>query len=279
MPSEELTVQKSDGKLIFIDAGGYQTRNVSTIWCIQQADKIYNWKDFPKITIKTGDFISGDSEKLLRERIYGYSSASNNSYNNLIPDFNFHYWPQVGFDDYEKITHELAQIGTTECEIKKAGWVGCLQTSHKRVILHNIGQKNQNIMDIIGMNWTSASNNNQIQKSTIYISLHELIQKYALLIDVEGYGYSGRFKYLLWSRRPVIFVKRKFNEYWFKELKEWIHYIPCNEDLSNIVDIINWSLDNYDEAMQIAENAYEFAKIHLTRNASYIRWNEIITLL
>ena len=30
---------------------GFETRNHSTVWCINQADKIYNWQDFDNITI------------------------------------------------------------------------------------------------------------------------------------------------------------------------------------------------------------------------------------
>ena len=37
---------KKQGNLIFNDLGGYETRNTSTMWCIEQADKIYNWNDF-----------------------------------------------------------------------------------------------------------------------------------------------------------------------------------------------------------------------------------------
>lgn len=40
------TVKKLNSKLIFVNKGGYQTRNESTMWCIEQANRIYNWKDF-----------------------------------------------------------------------------------------------------------------------------------------------------------------------------------------------------------------------------------------
>ena len=36
---------KIDGKLNFNDLGGYETRNPSTIWCIQKADEKYNLND------------------------------------------------------------------------------------------------------------------------------------------------------------------------------------------------------------------------------------------
>jgi len=48
-------VSKINGELCFKDFGGFETRNSSTIWCIQNADKIYNWDNFTELTIHTGD--------------------------------------------------------------------------------------------------------------------------------------------------------------------------------------------------------------------------------
>jgi hypothetical protein len=39
-------------------------------------------------------------------------------------------------------------------------------------------------------------------KGTNYISTDQLVSKYSILIDIEGTGYSGRLKHLLWSHRP-----------------------------------------------------------------------------
>ena len=89
-----ILVKKENGNLIFNDFGGYESRNSSTIWCIQEADKIYNWNDFKEIKIKTGDY---------EDNINDYTYSKRNNYNNLIPDFNFHSWPQVGIINYDNI--------------------------------------------------------------------------------------------------------------------------------------------------------------------------------
>ena len=49
-------VSKINRKLIFKDLGGYESRNPSTIWCIQKADEKYNWNDFNEIIIHTEDY-------------------------------------------------------------------------------------------------------------------------------------------------------------------------------------------------------------------------------
>jgi glycosyltransferase involved in cell wall biosynthesis len=103
-----------------------------------------------------------------------------------------------------------------------------------------------------------------------------LVKKYSFLIDVEGYGYSGRLKYLLWSQRPVLLIDRPYKEYFFQHLKEWEHYIPVKRDLSDLVEKMKWCFSNTEKATQIAQNALEFSKKHLTREACYAKWNDLI---
>ena len=110
-----------------------------------------------------------------------------------------------------------------------------------------------------------------------YISLPDLVEKYSVLIDIEGRGYSGRLKYLLWSHRPIIIIDRPHKEFFFKDLIEWEHYIPVKRDLTDLLDNVKWCINNHDKAKIIAENAYIFSKKNLTREACFEHWNEIIT--
>jgi hypothetical protein len=98
-------------------------------------------------------------------------------------------------------------------------------------------------------------------------------------MDIEGNGYSGRLKHLLWSHRPLLIVDRPYKEFFFEFLKEWEHYIPVKRDLSDLVEKTQWCFNHYDKALQIAENAYHFSKKYLTRDACYDKWNNIISKL
>jgi len=86
-------------------------------------------------------------------------------------------------------------------------------------------------------------------------------------------------KYFLWSNRPVLLVDRPYKEYFFEHLKEWEHYIPVKRNLSDLMPKIVWCFKNPEKAKEIAANALEFSKTHLTREACYSRWNEIIVNL
>jgi hypothetical protein len=260
------SISKINGHLNFKDFGGYETRNISTFWCVQKANEKYNWNDFNEIKIHTEDVENNNNN---------YSYSKNNNYNKLIPDFNFHSWPQVGINDYEIFVKEIDNAGLNNYEINKVGWIGNKNTNYMRNKLLEIGNNNKNLFDIFHMEWLHSGNT--FLNSTKYISTPELVKKYSILIDIEGNGYSGRLKHLLWSHRPLLLVDRPHKEYFFEYLKEWEHYIPVKRDLSDLIEKTKWCLDNYHKALQIAENAFEFSKIHLTRDACYEKWNNIIT--
>jgi hypothetical protein len=261
-----LSVKKERGRLVFRDFGGYETRNPSTIWCIKQADEIYHWKDFPEITIYTGD---------KSESCTDYTYSKMNSYNNLVPDFNFHSWKQVGISNYSITVDQIDASGQTPYKISKVGWIGNTGTHPLRKKLLEIGMSRPDLFDIMDMKWLPSTNTTL--QSTTYLSLSELVSTYQMLIDIEGVGYSGRVKYLLWSHRPLLLVNRPHKEFFFQYLTPWVHYIPVKRNLSDLIRKTEWCINNYERSLQIAENAFQFSKTYLTRQACYKQWDNIIS--
>jgi hypothetical protein len=61
---------------------------------------------------------------------------------------------------------------------------------------------------------------------------------------------------------------------WFSSFAiPYVHYIPVNYDLSNLIELIEWVQENDEEASQIAKNALEFAKEYFSAEfqQKYIR--------
>ena len=125
------------------------------------------------------------------------------------------------------------------------------------------------------MQWIRSNPSKLI--GTTYLSMPELVKRYSILIDVEGGGWSARLKFMLWSHRPLMLVDRPHKEYFFEHLVPWVHYIPVKRDMSDLVEKTQWCFDNYGKALAIAENAYNFSKQHLTREACYAQWNKVVT--
>lgn len=260
------TVKKSDGKLIFTDNGGYESRNPSTIWCIRQADAVYKWPDFKELKIVTNDHEKSDEE---------YTYSKQNSFNRMIPDFTFHAWPETGLKDYNTFINDIASAGLQPAAKNCVGWIGNPNTNFRRKILWQIGQAHPDMFDIIAMGWAGGLNGQQLNSSK-YISTPDLVKTYSVLIDIEGTGFSARLKHLLWSHRPVLLVDRPHKEYFYPFLKKWVHYIPIKRDLSDLVELTRWTLENYKKACIIAQNAYEFSQKYLTREACYKQWDAVI---
>jgi len=151
-------VSKINGKLNFNDLGGYETRNPSTFWCIQKADEKYNWNDFNEIEINTDDDYYGD----------GFSYIKNCT-KNLVPDFVFHSWPQVGINDYEQFVTEIDNAGLNKYEINKVGWIGNKNTNIMRSKLLDIANNNKELFDISDMYWIHSGNTKLNSSKYIYI--------------------------------------------------------------------------------------------------------------
>jgi len=260
-------VSKIGGHLVYDDKGGYETRNPSTFWCIQKADEIYQWPDFPALEISTGDYEESDNE---------YSYSKRNGYHCLVPDFNFHAWPQVGIDDYEETVQEIVRAGCMDAIENRVGWMGSLNAIRLRWMMMQIGIAHPNLFAMKDVKWKKEPGLVALQ-SPQYLSLPDLVSRFSVLVDIEGNGYSGRLKYLLWSRRPVLLVDRPHKEYFFQDLQPWQHYVPVHRDLSDLVQKAEWCLANQEEAKQIAENAYLFSQTNLTRTACFEQWNRIIS--
>ena len=271
--NESFIVYKKNGFLNFIDNGGNQTRNESVIWNIIEADKIYNWCDFSKIKINTHDFLCPENEC----SFIGNYKNNNSGINNIIPDFVFHKWTEVGVDNYKTFTEKIDKAGRNKSTSDKLGWIGNLNTYITRKKLYQIGQDNESIMEIISMEWIENNNKGKLLKATTYMSMIELVSKYKYLIDIRGFGnYSARLKILLWSHRPILIVEREGKEFFEFNLIPWTHFIPVKADLSDIIEKLNWCIKNENYANKIAENAYQFSIKNLTQTACFSRWNDVI---
>jgi len=267
------TVKKENGKLIFVFEHNrpvdiYCCRFTQTKWCIEEANKIYNWNDFPETFVSVCDV-----EKTQEE----YTYSKHNSLVRLVPCFTFHSWPEVGIDDYTETVRQISEEGLKDFEVNKVGWIGAMSHANRNRLVE-IGRFNPNLFEIIDMSW--ISNNGMVKHGyTKYMTLPQLVKRYSVVIDIEGSGYSARTKFLLWSHRPLLLVDRPHKEYFYEFLKEWEHYIPVKRDMSDLVEKAQWCINNYSEACSIAENAYKFSQKYLTREYCFAQWNKTISCL
>lgn len=181
-----------------------------------------------------------------------------------VPDWTFWHWPSSEVEDSVETFKRIAEAGESKHEVDKVAWFGNTLSAgpevpehrtRKRLVNH-FGKQHPFRFDFQHAGRGGGSNK--------YISMPDLTRKYRWLLDIGGAGYSGRTKFLLFSRRPLLMVERRYIEYFSEELKPWEHYVPVKENLSDLVEKHEWLKNNDEEALRIAERAKDYALKNFT---------------
>jgi hypothetical protein len=90
---------------------------------------------------------------------------------------------------------------------------------------------------------------------------------YKYLINVDGHVSAYRLSLELSFGCCLLIVKSKYKMWFTDMLKEYIHYVPVNEDLSNLIQQIKWCRDNDEKCKQISINALEFSKKYISKGS------------
>lgn len=237
-------------------------RRESLIHLFELCSEQYGIKD-----ISNMNFFSGDTgADPLRPPMYTvcYNKNTNPEWEKFCgPDGFFYKWKMqrdfLSCFEWEAIIQQIIEAGEQTPSIDKTAWFGNIHTTkkakegHTRLNLKKIGDKNKKLFDIV----QSSKKNHK--------TMSDQVRDYRFLIDVGGHGYSGRLKYLLFSRRPLLLVDRFHVEYFHLELKPFIHYIPVKNDLSDLLEKEKWARDNEMESLNIANNCFDFAKENLKK--------------
>ena len=84
-------------------------------------------------------------------------------------------------------------------------------------------------------------------------SMEQMLQ-YKAIVILEGNDVASGLKWALLSNSVVMMQPPTFTSWAMEEMLEpWIHYIPLNEELSDVEEKMQWVLDNDEQAQRIAE--------------------------
>jgi len=88
---------------------------------------------------------------------------------------------------------------------------------------------------------------------------------YKYILDIDGYSNTwDSTVWKLYSGSVLLKVKSKWKQWYYDDLKEWIHYVPVENDFSDLNDKIEWCIHNDSECERIVENAKQFVLTKLT---------------
>lgn len=100
--------------------------------------------------------------------------------------------------------------------------------------------------------------------------------RYKYLINMRGVAASFRFKHLFMCRSTVINVESTLIEYFYPQLKPWLHYAPVASDMRDLEQVIEFLRANDDVARQIADDGFAFVSNHLTMDSVTCYWQHLL---
>jgi hypothetical protein len=88
---------------------------------------------------------------------------------------------------------------------------------------------------------------------------HSLTHSYKYLLDIDGNGWSARFKRLM-STNSAVLKSTMFPEWYSARIQPWVHYIPVKPDLTDLYDVMTFfQADNDPLAREIAMTGREWS--------------------
>lgn len=97
------------------------------------------------------------------------------------------------------------------------------------------------------------------------------------LFNFRGVAASFRFKHLFLCGSLVFHVGDEWLEFFYPQLKPWVHYIPVKTDLSNVQELLQFVKANDDVAQEIAERGSQFIMDHLQMEDITCYWENLLT--
>ncbi len=93
--------------------------------------------------------------------------------------------------------------------------------------------------------------------------------KYLITLDGNTCTYPG-LAWRLLSNSCVIKTMTNQIQWYYAGLEPWVHFIPVDKDLSNLLPNLQWAYEHDEEASQMAVRASEYARDNLSQEGIYL---------
>ncbi|OXB76008.1 UNVERIFIED_CONTAM: hypothetical protein H355_016850 [Colinus virginianus] len=101
--------------------------------------------------------------------------------------------------------------------------------------------------------------------------------KYKYLFNFRGVAASFRLKHLFLCGSLVFHVGEEWLEFFYQQLKPWVHYIPVKSDLSDVRELLQFAKENDNIAQEIAERGRQFITEHLQMEDVSCYWEHLLS--
>uniref|UniRef100_H3AJ37 Protein O-glucosyltransferase 1 n=1 Tax=Latimeria chalumnae TaxID=7897 RepID=H3AJ37_LATCH len=103
--------------------------------------------------------------------------------------------------------------------------------------------------------------------------------KYKYLFNFRGVAASFRFKHLFLCGSLVFHIGDEWLEFFYQQLKPWVHYIPVKQDLSDeeLSELLEFVKENDEVAREIAKRGQQFIADNLQMEDVSCYWETLLT--
>jgi hypothetical protein len=104
--------------------------------------------------------------------------------------------------------------------------------------------------------------------------------KYKYLFNFKGMAASFRYKHLFLCNSLVFHVGNTGNdfvEFFYEALVPWVHYIPIDQEMSDLEDKLEFARQNDDIAKEIAQAGMDFIRTNLQYKHIKQYWRKLLT--
>ena len=106
--------------------------------------------------------------------------------------------------------------------------------------------------------------------TTDFASIEDQI-KYKYILDIDGYSSTwDATVWKLYSGSVLLKTKSVWKQWYYDSFHEWVHYVPVENDFSDLDEKIQWCIDNDDKCKEITMNA---KKLVLEK----LNWDQVIS--
>ena len=209
--------------------------------------------------------IGSDKYPIFHEKktVFAMCKKINDKHTVLLPDI--HYIQQKGYHaTFEKIDKARVYYQNKE---PLCIWRGHLDNGTNHNFFNTEGKDGLNQRNY----FKKLYNENRfpkVQFEETKTSIEEQL-KYKYILDIDGFSNTwDATVWKLYSGSVLLKTKSKWKQWYYNELKEWEHYVPIENDFSDLNDKIEWCIHNEDKCIKITENAHQFV-------VQCLNWNHV----
>ena len=92
---------------------------------------------------------------------------------------------------------------------------------------------------------------------------------YKYILNIDGHVSACRLSSEFAMNSVILIVESDYKLWFSYLLKPYVHYVPVSRNLDNLIDQINWCINNDNECKKIAKNGLDFYNKYLVKDAMF----------